>query len=338
MNNKRRDMLSRRASLAALTAVAAVAAAGALAPIAATAQPAYPTTAVRLVVPFAAAGGTDSVARVVVQVMGTRLGQPVVVDNRPGAGGSIGTLAVTQATPDGHTLLLGSNGTMVLNPLLYPQLKYQVDRDLVPVAGIAAVPFLVAANPQFGATDLKGLLAAAKQKDVTFASPGNGTTNHLAGVLLGSMAGVNLTHVPYRGTSPATNDVVGGVVNFLSGDFGTLLPMVNAGKLRALAVTGTQRASILPNVPTVAETLPGFDATGWFGVFAPKGTSQAVVDKLSTEFLHTLKDPRVAQRLQELGGMPMPLNAAQLKALIGTETAKWQKLIKDNKVTADALQ
>ena len=335
MNNKRRDMFSRPAILAALTAWTM---SGLLAPIVATAQPTYPTTAVRLVVPFAAAGGTDSVARVVVQVMGMRLGQPVVVDNRPGAGGSIGTLAVTQAKPDGYTLLLGSNGTMVLNPLLYPQLKYQVDRDLVPVAGIATVPFLVAANPQFGATDIKGLLATAKQKDVTFASPGNGTTNHLAGVLLGSMADVNMTHVPYRGTSPATNDVVAGVVNFLSGDFGTLLPMVNAGKLRALAVTGSQRVAILPNVPTVAETLPGFDATGWFGVFAPKGTPQAVVDKLSAEFLQTLKDPRVVQRLQELGGTPMPLNAGQLKALIASETAKWQKVVRDNKVTADVLQ
>jgi tripartite-type tricarboxylate transporter receptor subunit TctC len=147
-----------------------------------------------------------------------------------------------------------------------------------------------------------------------------------------------MTHVPYRGAAPAMNDVISGTVNFLSGDFGTLLPMVNAGKLRALAVTGPQRVAILPNVPTVAEALPGFEATGWFGVFAPKGTPAPVVEKLSAEILQALKDPRVIQRLHDLGGTPMPLNSDQLKAFLGAESAKWQKVIKDNKVTADALQ
>ena len=179
---------------------------------------------------------------------------------------------------------------------------------------------------------------AAKSGKVTFASPGNGTTNHLAGVLLESMSKVEMTHVPYRGAAPAMNDVVSGTVNFLSGDFDTLLPMVIAGKLRALAVTGPLRVAILPNVPTVAEALPGFEATGWFGVFAPKGTPAPVVEKLSAEILQALKDPRVVQRLHDLGGAPMPLNSAQLKALVGAESAKWQKVIKDNKVTSDALQ
>jgi len=152
------------------------------------------------------------------------------------------------------------------------------------------------------------------------------------------MAKVEMTHVPYRGAAPAMNDVVSGTVNFLSGDFGTLLPMVTAGKLRALAVTGPQRVAILPNVPTVSEALPGFEATGWFGVFAPKGTPEPVVEKLSAEILQALKDPRVVQRLHDLGGTPMPLNSAQLKALVGAESAKWHKVIKDNKVTSDALQ
>jgi tripartite-type tricarboxylate transporter receptor subunit TctC len=299
----------------------------AMAPVAAQS---YPTGPVRIVVPFAAGGGTDTVARAVAQVLGTKLPHPVVVDNKPGAGGSIGTMAVTQALPDGHTLLLGSNGTMVMNPALYPTLKYHVDRDLVPVAGIASIPFLIASNPQFPATDIKSLLVAAKSGKVTFASPGNGTTNHLAGVLLESMSKVEMTHVPYRGAAPAMNDVISGTVNFLSGDFGTLLPMVNAGKLR--------RVAMLPNVPTVAEALPGFEATGWFGVFAPKGTPAPVVEKLSAEILQALKDPRVIQRLHDLGGTPMPLNSDQLKAFLGAESAKWQKVIKDNKVTADALQ
>ncbi|HSV83484.1 MAG TPA: tripartite tricarboxylate transporter substrate binding protein [Ramlibacter sp.] len=300
---------------------------------------AFPTAPVRLVVPFAAGGGTDTAARVVAQVLGTRLPQPVVVDNKPGAGGSIGTMLVVQAPADGHTLLLGSNGTMVLNPALYPQLKYQVDRDLVPVAGIASIPYLIAANPQFPATDIKSLVAAAKSKPVTFASPGNGTTNHLVGVLLESMTKIDMTHVPYRGAAPAVNDVVSGQVNFLSGDLATLVPMVQAGKLRPLAVTGAQRVALLPNVPTVAESgLPGFDATGWFGIFAPKGTPPAVVDKLSAEVLQALKDPRVAQRLHDLGGTVMPLNSEQLKRLVATESARWRKVITDNKVTADTLQ
>jgi len=300
---------------------------------------AYPTSAVKLVVPFAAGGGTDAVARIVAQVVGGRLSQPMVVDNKPGAGGSIGTLAVTQAQADGHTLLLGSNGTMVLNPLLYPQLKYRVERDLVPVAGIASVPYLIASNPQFAANDIKELLAIARGRTVTFASPGNGTTNHLVGVLLESMSKTNMTHVPYRGAAPAMNDVISGTVNFLSGDLGTLIPMVNAGKLRPLAVTGAQRVAVLPNVPTVAESgLPGFEATGWFGIFAPKGTPPAVVERLSAEVAQALKDPRVAQRLHDLGGSAMPLDSEQLRRLIASETAKWRRVIADNKVTADALQ
>jgi tripartite-type tricarboxylate transporter receptor subunit TctC len=228
---------------------------------------------------------------------------------------------------------------MVLNPALDPKLKYQVDRDLVPVAGIASVQYLIAANPKFEATDIKSLIATAKKQRVTFASPGNGTTNHLVGVLLENMSKTDMTHVPYRGAAPAMNDVVSGQVNFLSGDLGTLLPMVNAGKLRALAVTGMQRAAILPNVPTVAESgFSGFEAAGWFGIFAPKGTPAHVVDKISADITQVLNDPRVIQRFQDLGGTAMPLSPAQLKRLISDESAKWRRVIVDNKITADSLQ
>jgi tripartite-type tricarboxylate transporter receptor subunit TctC len=299
---------------------------------------AYPTASIRLVVPFAAGGGTDAVARPIAHVLSARLGQPVVVENRPGAGGSLGSLAVAQAAPDGYSLLLGSNGTMVLNPALYPKLKYQTERDFVPVAGIVSVPYLIATNPQFPATNIDSLLTIAKQKQVTFASPGNGTTNHLVGVLLKSMAGVDMTHVPYRGASPAVNDVISGQVNFLSGDLGTLLPMVSNGMLRAIAVTGPQRVAILPNVPTVAETLPGFEATGWFGVFAPKGTPTVVVEKLTSEIAEALKDSRVAQQLHNLGGTPMPLKPSELTRLVAAESVKWRNIMKENKIAADVLQ
>lgn len=301
---------------------------------------AYPDGPVRLVVPFAPGGGTDTVARVVAQALSKRLGQQVIVDNRAGGGGSIGTVAVAQAPADGHTLLLGSNGTMVLNPLLSASLKYKVDRDFVTIGGIAQVPFLVVANPQFEAKDVQDLLALAKAKpgSVTFASPGSGTTNHLVGVLLESMGGVDMNHIPYRGAAPAMNDVVSGQVNFMSGDLGTLLPMVRSGKLRALALTGPQRASMLPDVPAVAEAIPGFEALGWFGVMAPRGTPTALVNRLSVELAQVLADADVLARLRDIGGSPLVADSAGLTRLIESETKKWQKLIVDRKITSNALQ
>ena len=179
----------------------------------------------------------------------------------------------------------------------------------------------------------------AKSTTVTFASPGNGTTNHLVGVLLQNMSQTDMTHVPYRGAAPAMNDVMAGTVTFLSGDLGTLLPQVNSGKLRPLAVTGPRRVAVLPQVPTVAEAgLAGFEATGWFGIFAPKGTPPVVVERLSVEFAAALKDPRVTQRLHDLGGTAMPLGPEQLNKLVAAESAKWRRVIVENKITADDLQ
>ncbi|WP_342133380.1 Bug family tripartite tricarboxylate transporter substrate binding protein [Hydrogenophaga sp. OTU3427] len=313
--------------------------AASLSSISAHAADPYPNAPIKLVVAYAAGGGTDAVARAIAQSLGTRLGQPVIVENKPGAGGSLGTAAGATAAPDGYTFTLGSNGTMVLNPLLYSTIKYQVDRDFVAVSGIASIPYLIASNPQVNATDIRSLVELGKKQKLSFASPGNGTTNHLVGVLLESMAKVDMLHVPYRGASPAMNDVVSGQVNFLSGDLATLMPMVTAGKLRALAVTGQKRVDALPNVPTVAESgFPGFDATGWFGLFAPRGTPASIVEKVSFEMGHVLKDPRVIQRLRDLGGAPMQFNADQLKDLVKGETQKWRKVITDNHVTADALQ
>jgi tripartite-type tricarboxylate transporter receptor subunit TctC len=299
----------------------------------------YPSSPIKIIVAFAAGGGTDSVARVVAQGLATRLGQPVTVENKPGAGGSLGTTFGAQASPDGHTLILGSNGTMVLNPLLYPQTKYVVERDFLPISGIASFPYLIASNPQVNALDIKSLIALGKSQKLTFASPGNGTTNHLVGVLLENMTKIDMIHVPYRGAALAMNDVVGGQVNFMSGDLSTLMPMVASGKLRPLAITGQQRIAILPNIPTVAESgLPNFEAVGWFGLFAPRGTSQQITNKLSSEITSVLKDAKVIQRLRELGGIPMPLSMEQLKELTKSETQKWRKVIADNRITVDALQ
>jgi tripartite-type tricarboxylate transporter receptor subunit TctC len=317
----------------------AVALAASLCAFAAKAADPYPNAPVKIIVAYAAGGGTDVVARVVAQTLSARLGQPVIVENKPGAGGSLGTTAAAGAAPDGYTLVLGSNGNMILNPLLYPNIKYQVDRDFVPVAGIASIPYLIAANSQLNVSDVKGLVQLGKKQKLTFASPGNGTTNHLVGVLLESMTKVDMLHVPYRGAAPAMNDVVSGQVNFLSGDLATLMPMVNAGKLQPLAVTGQQRVANLPNVPTVAESgFPGFDATGWFGLFAPRGTPSQIVDRVASEMIQVLKDTRVTQRLGDLGGSPMPLNPDQLREMVKMETQKWRKVIVDNRVSAEALQ
>jgi tripartite-type tricarboxylate transporter receptor subunit TctC len=299
----------------------------------------YPSAPVKIVVAYAAGGGTDSIARVIAQSLSLRIGQPVIVENRPGAGGSLGTAAGAAAPADGYNFVLGSNGTMVLNPLLYPTIKYQVERDFVAVSGITSIPYLIASNPMLDATDIKSLVSLGKKQKLTFASPGNGTTNHLVGVLLESMSKVDMLHVPYRGASPAMNDVVAGQVNFLSGDLSTLMPMVNAGKLRPLAVTGLQRVSSLPNVQTVAESgFPGFEVTGWFGLFAPKGTSSLHTEKIAQEIAQVLKEPKVTQRLKDLGGSPLSLTSDQLKDLVKSETQKWRKVVIDNRITADALQ
>ena len=299
----------------------------------------WPSQPIKLIVGFAAGGGTDVIARAVAQSLSTRLGQPVIVENKPGAGGSLGMIAGAAAAPDGYTLTLGSNGTMTLNTLLYPNLKYQVERDFTPIGGLASLPYLIAANPQVPANDIKGLVALAKTRQVTYASAGNGTTNHLVGVLLESMSKTDMLHVPYRGAAPAMNDVVAGQVNFLSGDLSTLAPMVQSGKLKALAVTGPNRQAIMPNVPTVAESgFPGFEAMGWFALYGPKGLPAAVVQRINTELPHVLKDPAVLRRLGDLGATPLALGPEPLAAMVRNETQKWRKVITDNKVTADALQ
>ncbi len=299
----------------------------------------YPSSPIRIIVAYAAGGGTDSIARAIAHGLSVRLGQPITIDNKPGGGGSIGTAAGAAANADGYTFVLGSNGTMVLNPLLYPHVRYQVERDFVAVAGIASIPYLIASNPKLEANDLQSLVALGKTQKLTFASPGNGTTNHLVGVLLESMAKVDMIHVPYRGASLAMNDVVSGQVNFLSGDLATLMPMVTAGKLKPLAVTGVRRVGNLPNIPTVAEAgYTGFDATGWFALFAPRNTPASIVERVNTEMATVLKDKAILLRFQDIGGSPMPMTSEQVTTMVRAETVKWRKVISDNHVTADALQ
>lgn len=319
----------------ALPLLAAMVSAAVL-PAAAVAQ-SYPSFPIKLVVPFAPAGGTDAVARAVAQSLSKQLGQTVVVENRPGAAGALGTMNVVRAKPDGYTLLLGSNGPIAVSPGLDPKVQYDPARDLVAVAGIAAVPFLLAANKELPANTVSELLALARSKPgtINFASPGTGTTNHLVGELLNTMAKVNMVHIPYKGAAPAMNDVAGGTVQFMSGDISTLLPMIQGGRLKALAVTGAARSPLLASVPTVAESgVPGFEANGWFGLFAPKDTPQDVVTKLSGAVSLALADPEVKERIATLGGATMPMSSETFTDFSAKERAKWKKVIDTNQIKA----
>jgi len=301
------------------------------------AQP-FPSAPVKLVVPFAPAGGTDAVARAVAQSLGKQLGQPVIVENRPGAAGALGSLAVARAPADGYTLLLGSNGPIAISPSLDPKLPYDPARDLRPVAAVAAVPFMLVANRNLPANDVKGLVELARRKPgaINFASPGTGTTNHLVGELLKTMAKVEMVHIPYKGASPAMNDVASGVVQFMSGDINTLLPMIQGGRLKPLAVTGAARSNLVPDVPTVAESgIAGFEATGWFGLFAPAATPRPVVDRLAAAVAAALKDPEVDERIKALGGAPLELSGDAFGAYAAKERAKWKQVIDAHQIKPD---
>lgn len=301
------------------------------------AQP-FPSAPVKLVVPFAPAGGTDAVARAVAQSLGKQLGQSVIVENRPGAAGALGSLAVVRAPADGYTLLLGSNGPIAISPSLDPKLLYDPARDLRPVAAVASVPFMLVANRNLPANDVKGLVELARRKPgaINFASPGTGTTNHLVGELLKTMAKVEMVHIPYKGASPAMNDVASGVVQFMSGDINTLLPMIQGGRLKPLAVTGATRSSLVPDVPTVAESgIAGFEATGWFGLFAPAATPGPAVDKLAAAAQATLADPDTRRRIAQLGVEPGGLDRTAFLRFFTSQYEEYGTIVRQLGIKVD---
>lgn len=298
----------------------------------------YPSAPITLVVPFPGGGGTDSIGRAVAQAMAKSLGQPVIVENRPGATGALGTLHVVRAKPDGYTLLLGSNGTISINPSLDKKLPYNPVRDLTPVSMIASVPFLLVANNEFAANNIQELIQIAKAKPgvVNFASTGTGSTNHLVGEMLKSKAHLDMVHIPYKGAAPAMNDVAGGTVQFMSGDINTLLPMIQGGKLKPLAVTGSKRSALIPEVPTVSESgIPDFEANGWFGLYAPAGTPENVVHKLEQAMSEALRDPEVINRVKALGGVLLSYTGERFKTFQEKETIRWKEIIQENNIRLD---
>jgi tripartite-type tricarboxylate transporter receptor subunit TctC len=315
-----------------------IAAWGALNTTAPLAADAYPTKPVRLIVPFPPGGPADALARMVGDRIAGTLGQPVVVDNRPGAGGNIGMELAAKAAPDGHTLVLAPAGNLTVNPSLYRNVPYDVARDFAPVTVIAAVPNVLVVNPQLPAKDLAELIAYAKANPgkLNYSSPGPGSGAHLAGELLKSSAGIDIVHVPYNGIAPATTAVVAGDVQLMFAGAPAALPQVAGGKLRAIAVASPRRIATAPSVPTLDESgLPGFDVTSWYSIVAPAGTPPAVIERLQRDIARALQNPDVKAKLAALGAEPIANTPADFAAMLGSETAKWSKIVKDANIKVE---
>ena len=317
-----RTTLSRRDALRVL-AIAACA------PALARAADPWPSKPIRLVVPFTPGGSTDILGRAIGAKLQEALGQPVVVENKPGAGGSIGATEVARATGDGYTLLMGHIGTLAVNPSLYPNLPYDPRKSFTAVALVARVPNVLVVNPQVPAKDVAELIALAKARpgQLRYASGGNGSAAHLAMEYFKLRAGVDIQHIPYKGTAPAVTDVLGGQVETTMTGVPAVAAQVKAGKLRALGVSGSGPVAALPGVPTIAATIPDFEAIQWYGVVAPAGTPAAVVDRLNAEINRALGSPELRARLEAEGADAAPGTPASFGTLIASEIARWKPVV-----------
>lgn len=303
----------------------------------ATAAAAYPSQPIKWVVPFPPGGAMDTMARTLGAKLAASMKQAVVIENRPGAGGAIGSGMVAKAAPDGHTMMIVSIGHAV-NPSIYPKLPYDAARDFAPVSLVGIVPNLLVANPSVKANNVKELVALAKAQPgkLTYASAGNGTTVHLAAELFNAMAGADIMHVPYKGSAPAVTDLMGGQVDVMFDSLSSAKPYVDSGKLKALAVTTAKRSSAFPNVPTVAESgIPHYELSGWYAVFVPGKTPKAIVDRLNTELVKALKDPDVRARFALIGAEPVGSSPQELAATLKAETARWAGIVRERNIKAD---
>jgi tripartite-type tricarboxylate transporter receptor subunit TctC len=325
MKLPRRSFLHLTAGAAALTAVSCFAWAQA-----------YPTRPLRLIVGFPPGGGADTVTRIVGQWLSERLGQQVIIENRPGASTNIAAQAVINSPPDGYTLLYYGASTLI-NASMFPNLPFDVRRDIAPVSGLAAFPMMLVANPSVPAKSVAELIAYAKANPgkVTIASFGTGSASHLAGELFKMMAGINMVHVPYRGGAPMVTDLIAGQVQVGFDVMVTSLPHVRTGRLRALGVAGKNRFYMLPDVPTVGETVPGYEARTWAGVGVPKGTPTEIIARLNHEINAGLANPTIKSRLAEVGTIPMIFTATEFGAYIASESDKWAEVVKFAGIKAD---
>ncbi len=306
------------------------------APGLARAQAGFPSRPIRVVVTFPPGGSSDVIGRILAPRIEARLGQPMIIDNRPGAGGNIGMDAVAKAVPDGHTLGIGAAGALAVNPSLYPAMPYDPQRDLAPITLLAGIPFVIAASPRLGVQTPGELLARARAGRLTLAHGGNGTAMHLSAELLNQMAGVRIEPVPFRGSGPAVTALVAGQTDLAMVDLASSLGLARGGQIVPIGVTTRTRLAGLPETPPLAEAgLPGYESVGWFGLVAPARTPPGVLEQLNLAFTAALREPEVAQRLEAAGMLPQPGSAAEFATFIAAETVKWAAVVRAAGTTLD---
>jgi len=290
----------------------------------------YPMKPLRIIVGFVAGGGSDFIARLVAQKITEPLGRSVIVENRPGAGGAIATEYVAKVPADGYTLLLNSAGPNGIIPAISPKTPYDPIKDFDAITQVVSMPFVMAVHPSLPVKNIKDLIALARARpgQLNFGSAGHGSTNHLVSEMLKMMAHIDMTHVPYKGVSAAMTDVIAGQIQVMSGDLTTILPQAKSGKLRAIAVTSGKRSSLVPDIPTIAESgVPGYDTSGWFGVVAPAGTPRAILERLNNEMVKGITTPDSRERLSTLGGDVVASSIADFAAFMRADNAKWAKVV-----------
>ena len=295
----------------------------------------YPTRPIRLIVPFATGGGNDTIARVVGQKLSARLSQQVIVDNRAGAGGVIGAELAARAAPDGYTLFLGGVGSHAINPNLHERLPYDPIKDFAPISLLASAPLILVVHPSVPANSAHELIALARARPgkLNYASNGNGSSSHLAAEMFASMTGIDIVHIPYKGLSPALTDLLGGQVQLMFSSVVAILPHVQSGKLRALAVSGAKRLSLMPDLPTIAEAgVPGYQTSSWYGILAPAGTPRDIVSRLNAEIVKTLAEPDVRKALASEGADPVGNSPEEFAIYIQAEKDRLGKLIRNSKI------
>jgi len=297
----------------------------------------FPTRPVRIIVAFPAGGGTDIVARTLSPKLSEALGQQVVVDNRGGASGLVGTELAAKSAPDGHTLFMGTLGNLSVNPLLFSKLPFYVARDFAPLTQAVSVTFMLYVHPSLPVKTVRDLITLAKSRpgSINYASSGSGGAPHLAAELFNSLAGIKMIHVPYKGSSPSFTDVLGGQVPITFDSLTQGLPYVKAGRLRAVATLGPKRTQVLPDVPTVNETLAGYEVVNWFGIVVPAGTPREVIARLHSEIVKILRMPDISERLSAQGSDPVGSSPDEFGAFMKSETAKWARVIKEANIRAD---
>ena len=298
----------------------------------------WPSKPVRMIVPFPPGGGTDIISRVIANKLGEALKQPIIVENRPGAGGNIGIDLTAKAAPDGYTIVMGQTSNLAINATLYAKLPYDPIKDLAPVALVADAPLALVVRAESPFKTLADVLAAARAKpgELTFASPGNGTVAHLTGELMQKTAAIKLLHVPYKGSSPALTDLLGGTIDLFMASVPTSLGQIKGGKIRALAVSSAKRAPNLPDVPTIGEAgLPGFDATTWWGVLAPAGTPGTIVARLNATINAALATPEVREKIALEGGGAMGGSAEAFASVLKSDLDRWSEIVKSSGATVD---